>query len=410
VVALVAIMAILLVWGLVAGRLARWSVTAPIAMVVAGLVLTAGPSPVLQLDLDTSVLEHAVEVVLAVLLFADATEVRGGMFGARPRLTARLLFIALPLSLVAAWVVGYLVIPDKDFWLLAVMAAVVMPTDLAPAVALIKDRRLPKPLRQLLNVESGFNDGAVAPVFLFCVAGGHAHDGEGLDLGALLGAVPALLVAIAAGVVVGWPAGWLLRRAYAREWTQPSALRLAVIALPLMAYGLAIVFSGNGFVAAFVAGVLFEPATRQLPHDALHFTEDMGTLMGLVVWFIFGRMINETLFDGTTVYIVVYALAVVSVARVVPVVLSLAGTEVARPDRLFLGWLGPRGLASIVFGLLAYIDLSPPQSDLVLEVMVVTVLTSVVVHGLSYGSIARAYGRRGQAGTRAPEPVPGSGD
>jgi len=208
VLALVAVMAILLVWGLVAGRLARWSVTAPIAMVLAGMVLTAGSNPVFVLDLDTSAVERTVEVVLAVLLFADATEVRGGMFGARPRLTARLLLIALPPSLAAAVLVGYLVIPDKSFGLLAAMATVVMPTDHAPAVALIRDRRVPAWLRQILNVDSGLNDGAVAPIFLFCIAAADAQDGEALDPHALLGALPAVVVAIAAGAVVGWPAGW----------------------------------------------------------------------------------------------------------------------------------------------------------------------------------------------------------
>jgi len=294
-------------------------------------------------------------------------------------------------------VIGAFAFPAQNFWLLAAMASVVIPTDLAPAAAVIRDRRVPGWLRQLLNVESGFNDGAVAPIFLFCITVAHTQEGEAPDLGALLEAAPAVAVAIAVGAVVGWPAGWLLKQAYAREWTQPSALRLAVLSLPLMAYGLAIVLSGNGFVAAFVAGVLFEPATRQLPSDALHFIEDMGTLLGLVIWFVFGRLITETLSDGTTLAIVVYALLVISVARVAPVVLSLARTDVAMADRVFLGWLGPRGLASIVFGLLAYIELSPPESNLVVEVMVVTVLASVVIHGLSYGPIVRAYGRAGRA-------------
>ncbi len=391
--ALVAIMVILLAWGLVAGRLAKWSVTAPIAMVVAGTVLTAGANPVFTIDLDTASVERAVEVVLAVLLFVDATEVRGGMLGARPKLTLRLLLVALPLSLVVAVLVGAIVFPAENVWLLAVMATVVMPTDLAPAVAVVRDRRVPGWLRHLLNVESGYNDGAVAPIFLFCLAAAPTREGESPDLGALLSAVPALVVAVVVGVAVGWPAGWLLKRAYAWEWTQPSALRLAVLALPIIAYGLANVVNGNGFVA----GILFAPATRHLPADALHFAEDTGTLLGLFIWFIFGRLITETLFDGTTIAIAVYALLVISVARVLPVMLSLVRTDVPRVDRLFLGWVGPRGLASIVFGLLAYINLPAPANGLVGEVMVITVLASVVLHGLSYGPIVRAYGRRGQA-------------
>lgn len=402
--ALVAIMAILLIWGLVAGRLARWSITAPLAMVVAGIALTAGSNPVFSVELDTSFVEHAVEVVLAVLLFVDATEVKGGLFGQEPKLTARLLVIALPLTLAAAILVGYLTIPDADFWLLALIATIVVPTDLAPAVALIKDRRVPHRLREALNVESGLNDGAVAPLFLFCLAAAHPHTEGGVDTGALLSAVPAILVAAVAGAVVGFPSQWLLVRAQERMWTQPSALRLAIVALPLMAYGLALLFHGNGFVAAFVAGVFFEPATRRLPEDALHFAEDAGTLMGLVVWFVFGQLINQTLADGTSLSIIVYAVLVVTVARIVPVVVSLFRTDIAPADRVFLGWLGPRGLASIAFGLLAYIELSPPQSDLVVEIMVVSVLASVVLHGLSAGPIGAAFERRTHRATGEPDP------
>ena len=139
-------------------------------MVVAGTILTAGAHPVFRIDLDTGVAERAVEIVLAVLLFVDATEVRGGVFGGRPSLTARLLLIGLPLSLAAAWLVGYARVPYSDLWLLAALATVVVPTDLAPAAALIRDRRVPERLRHLLNIESGLNDGAVAPLFLLCVA------------------------------------------------------------------------------------------------------------------------------------------------------------------------------------------------------------------------------------------------
>src|SRR5690242_593252 len=109
-------MAILLVWALVAGRLARWSITAPLAMVIAGVLLTAGPSPIFIIDLDTSSAERAVEVVLAILLFVDATETPGGVFGREPRLTLRLLAIALPLSGGLAILAGYLVFPGVNIW------------------------------------------------------------------------------------------------------------------------------------------------------------------------------------------------------------------------------------------------------------------------------------------------------
>jgi sodium/hydrogen antiporter len=396
VLALVVIMAILLVWALVAGRLARWSITAPLAMVAAGVLLTAGAHPVFEISLDTSSAERGVEVVLAMLLFVDATEIPGGVFGREPRLTLRLLAIALPLAGGLAILAGYLVFPGVNFWVLAVLATIVIPTDLAPAAALIRDRRVPARLRELLNVESGLNDGVVAPVFLFCLAAAHARDHGSPPLHALRDAVPAVAAAIAVGAVIGWTSARLLGWAFRRGWTQPSALRLGVAALPLMAYGLSIVLHGNGFVAAFVAGVLFGSAGRQLPADALHLAEDTGNLLSLVVWFIFGEVVNQTVAGGIQLGAFVYAGLALTVIRIAPVMLALLRSNIRPPDAAFIGWLGPRGLASIVFGLLAFIDLSDPDRDLVADVMVATVLVSIVVHGLSFGPIAARYGRRGQ--------------
>ena len=343
--------------------------------------------------METSSFEHTVEVVLAILLFVDATETPGGIFGREPKLTARLLGVALPLTLLAALGVGFLLLPGTGFWMLAVLATVVVPTDFAPAAALIRDRRVPARLRDLLNVESGLNDGLVAPIFLFCLAAAKAQDSSHIAVTALADAVPAVLVAIAVGTVVGFVGAKLLSRSWRRHWTQPTALRLGVAALPLLTYGLAIVLHGNGFVAAFVAGAFFALATRELPEDALNLTEDVGMLLSLVVWFIFGRAINQVA-GGITWRVAWYAVLVVTVMRIVPVMLSLLGTSISRRDALFLGWLGPRGLATIVFGLLAFVELTGADADLVADVMVATVVLSIVLHGLSYGPLAALYGRR----------------
>jgi sodium/hydrogen antiporter len=401
VLALAVIMGLLLAWALVAGRLARWSITAPIAMVIAGVAFTAGSSPVFVINLDTSTVEHVAEVVLAILLFVDATEVPGRVLGPEPRLTIRLLVIALPLTLLAAVGAGYLALPGHGFWLLAIIATVVVPTDMAPAAALIRDRRVPRRLRDLLNVESGLNDGVVAPLFLFCLAAAPI-DGTGtgsLPTDGLLDAIPAVLVAIAVGVGVGYTGRRLLGWSWGRNWTQPASLRLGVATLPLMAYGLAIALGGNGFVAAFVAGMIFAPVTRRLPKDALNLAEDLSGLLSLAVWFVFGLLINQTL-GHVTVGMVIYALLALTLVRVGPVILALHGSGLGVADRVFLGWLGPRGLASIVFGLLAFIELSPPEGELVAEIMVVTVLASIVMHGLSFGPIGARFGRR------APVPPP----
>ncbi|GAA4686771.1 cation:proton antiporter [Pseudonocardia yuanmonensis] len=402
--ALVVIMLILLAWGLVAGRLARFSVTMPLAMLAAGMLLTAGPDPVFVFDIEFESAEHVVEGILAILLFTDATEVPGGMLGREPRLTLRLLLVALPLSLAVAWLAGALLFGGIGAWLLLVLATVVMPVDLAPAIAFVRDRRIPERLRQVVNAESGLNDGLVAPVFLIALAGATAAGGEGLTEAAL-NAVPALVIAIAVGALVGAVAARLLRLVLDAGWTQPSALRIGVLALPLLAYGGAAVFGANGFVAAFVAGVFFEPEARRLPAGTLHLVEDVGTLLSLALWFIFGAIVNQTLAGGAITWqVVVFALVALTIARMLPVAVSLIRTDVPARDRLVLGWAGPRGVATLVFGMLAFIDLASPQKDLALAVTVVTVVASIVVHGLSTGLVARRYGRAGVTGD-VPEPA-----
>lgn len=391
--ALVVIMLLLLGWTLVAGRLARYSVTAPLALLVAGVVLTAGPDPVFIFDIEFESAEGVVEVILAILLFTDATEVRGGVLGREPRLTLRLLLIAFPLSLLLAWLAGVVLFAGMSLWLVAVLAAIVMPVDLAPAIAFVRDRRIPQRLRQVLNAESGLNDGIVAPVFLFCLAAATAA-GEDELTDAAVDAIPSLAIAILVGAAVGAAAARVLHRSISAGWSQPSALRLGVLTLPLLAYAGAVVLGGNGFIAAFVAGVFFGPQARLLPDDALHLVEDVGTLFSLALWFVFGAIVNDTIANGSITWqVVVYAAVVLTVARMLPVALSLIRTDVSPRDRLFLGWVGPRGIASLVFAMLAFIDLSDPEGQFVLAVTVVTVVASIVVHGLSAGLVAGGYGK-----------------
>jgi len=405
--ALVAIMLILLVWALVAGRLARVSVTMPLALLLAGVLLTAGSDPYFVFIIDFESGEHAVEAILAILLFVDATEVPGGIFGREPRVMLRLLLIALPLSLILAWATGIALFGGTGLWLLAALATIVMPVDLAPAAAFIRDRRVPERLRRLVNVESGLNDGLVAPVFLIAVAGAAAH-GEDSLAEAAADAVPSLAVAVVVGAVVGSAAAWLLGKALDRGWTLPSALRIGVLALPLLAYGTAILLTGNGFVAAFVAGVFFEPAARRLPKGTMHLSEDIGEMLSLALWFIFGTIVNQVIASGAITWqVVVYSLLALTVVRVLPVVLSLLGTDVRVVDRFTIGWVGPRGIATLVFGMLAVVEL-PGDKNFVLAVTVVTIVASIVIHGLSTGVVIRLYDRAARK-SASPEPA-ASGD
>ncbi|MFJ8076489.1 cation:proton antiporter [Streptomyces sp. NPDC096176] len=393
--AVAVIAGILFVWSLLAHRLSRWSITAPIAMIAAGAAMTAGAKPPLRFDLDTSVFEHAVEVILALLLFVDAVEVPGSVIRREKGLVARLLAGALPLTLCAAFLTGYLMFPSQPVWLLALLATVVVPLDLAPTAAVVRDRRIPARLREVLNVEGGLNDGILSPVFLLCVAVGvESHDAHADYVDALLSAVVASAWAVATGIAVGWTSGWLLGRSWAHGWSQPTAVRLGVLAVPIAAYALSGALGGNGFVASFVAGVCFAPAMRRLPETAVEMTEDLVTLLSLALWFLFGQIVNSVFADDFQASALLYALLAVTLVRIVPVLILLTGTGLKFADKLFVGWMGPRGVTSIVFGSLAVIDLPEQNADFIARVMVMTVLVSIVLHGLSAEPIARRYARR----------------
>ena len=225
---------VVLLWALVAGRMATHSITTAIAIVVVGMVLTAGSNPVIRINLDTKIVERGVELTLAMLLFLDATEGRGGIIRRERRVLVRLLVIALPISLLIAWLV--------------------------------------------------------------CLAGATAKHTPAVE--ALENAVPAILIAIGVGGAIGLGGGVGLGWSWRRNWTEPAALRLGVLALPVMAYTLAIPLGGNGFVAAFAAGLLFAARDRGLPREALQATEDVGTLLSMCVWFVFGREVDQVLRAG----------------------------------------------------------------------------------------------------------------
>ena len=302
--------------------------------------------------------------------------------------------VAMNMSRVIGPVVaGALLFPWANVWVFGLLALIVVPTDLAPAVAMVRDVRVPARLREVLNVEAGLNDALAAPLFLFCLAGAEAAGDRSVSH-ALVHAVSSMAVALGVGAAVGVFGGRALAAAHRAGWAGSSALRLGVLALPGLAYAAANPLGGNGFVAAFVAGAFFASTARDLPEGTLNLVEDVGLLLSLAVWFTFGQVVNQVLRAGIPVEIIVYALLALTLVRVLPVLASLRGVAVGSQDKLFLAWAGPRGLASIVFGLLAYIALSGDEAALVAEVMAVTVVFSILLHGFSAGPIVAAYGRR----------------
>ncbi|KMO74931.1 cation:proton antiporter [Mycolicibacterium obuense] len=393
-ISLIAFSAVFAAWALGAGRLERARLTAPIVLIVAGVAAGFTTSDALAVALNADVAQHGAEIILAVLLFVDATDVRGGLFGREPRAALRVLLLAMPLSLGLSVLLGAWMLPELSFAVLLVIACAVVPTDFAPAATILRDARVPERVRNVLNVEAGYNDGIVAPVFIFALAFAGDDVRTETPLRALGSAVPQALTAIVVGGAVGALLALAINSATRRGWMTGQSVRMILVTAPMLAYGLSLAFDGNGFVSAFVCGITFH-YLRHSPswHEELEFVDDIGFLLSAIMWFVVGAVAVLAVERGVSWQTVVFCLLALTLVRVVPVMLAMLRSRFSWRERMMLACLGPRGTSTIVFGLLAYNVLDGADEHDVLAVMVVVVLGSVVIHGLIAPSAAARWSR-----------------
>jgi NhaP-type Na+/H+ or K+/H+ antiporter len=408
--------ALLLVWSLVARRVDRWGITPPIAFLVAGILLVG----LREVELSREVAKLLAEITLVLVLFHDASTVRLADLRRDPWIAVRLLAIGFPLALLATAATTAWLLPAVGVAGAVLIAAAVTPTDAGLGAPTVLNPVVPMRVRRALNVESGLNDGLATPVVLAMLAILVEQEDTAGPLPTVLsvGAVP-VLVGLGLGIGLGVAGAWAVDRSRGHEWSSVRGRGLAVLMLPALAFGLAELSGGNGFIAAFVGGLVFgraSAATEAEPEvsEPLEITAD---LLGYLVWFLAGGLVVATFENGLRWQWLVLALAALTVLRAGPVALSLAGLGFRAPTVLFLGWFGPRGLATIVFGLLSFEELAPDDPLLadVAGVLTLTVLLSVVAHGVSAGPLSTRYGawaRRTHAPIEAEpsvEPMPSRG-
>ncbi|MGY1592456.1 cation:proton antiporter [Geodermatophilus sp. SYSU D00708] len=396
--AVLVVAAAVFLWGVVSARLERADLSAPIVFVLLGALLAA--AGLVDATTAPETLKPLVEVTLVWVLFADAARVRVHDLRSDAGRYVRLLAIGLPMTVVAGWGLAAGLFPDLGPWLALLVGAALAPTDAALGTPVVTNPAVPSRVRRLINVESGLNDGIATPVVVFAVAGASSAEGRAEAPG-LAPALLELAVGVFAGVAVGAAGGELLRRARDRGWVAEDFAGPAVLALALTAYAAALAVHGNGFVAAFCGGLAFAARTGPRGPAELVFTEQTGALVSLLVWSAFGAVAVPILLDRGTWSVALYAVLSLTVVRMVPVTLALIGSGLDRPTVAFIGWFGPRGLASLVFALLALEDLGPAADEAV-AVIAGTVLLSVLAHGVSAAPLAARYGR--SAAARCPEP------
>ena len=387
--ALAVISGCLIVWSLLASRLERLNVSAPIAFVLMGLAMTHGPWTPVTVGLKSSTLRSIAEITLAMVLFADASRINVKALRSEASIPGRLLGIGLPLSIAAGAVAGAVLFPGVGWWTVALLGAIVAPTDAALGAVIMTDRRIPSGIRRVLNVESGLNDGIATPFVNFFLAA--AVSSEAAHGGGLTTPLVELFGGAGMGIAIGLLGGYLVRGALRIHWSEAPLCSLTVLALALFSYSAALIAGVNGFVAAFVAGMSFGTVMHG-NDDVKAFTEESGTLMSWLVWFAFGAVMIVPGFEAATWPDVAFAILALTVLRMVPVAISLIGSGLRRTAVGFIGWFGPRGLATVVFGLLSVDELAPKESNVVLGVVTVTVTLSVLAHGVTANPLARRFG------------------
>jgi sodium/hydrogen antiporter len=334
------------------------------------------------------------EIALSLVLFTDAASINLSVLRQNEVLPLRLLGIGMPLTIALGTASAALLLTDLTFWEAAIVGTVLAPTDAALGQAVVSNQRVPVRVRQALNVEAGLNYGLSVPFLALFLTLAVAEEELKPATYWIRFALEQVGLGILVGVGVGLVGGWLVSWASKRGWMTGSLGRLALLALALIAWALADQIGGNGFIAAFVGGLAVRPTVESVGEQLIRFTEAEGQLLNLSVFFIFGVLVIG-LFQPLSWEVAVYALLSLTVIRMLPVALSLLGTHLRGVSVLFMGWFGPRGLASIVLGLVVVTEASLLDGrDEIGVVVALTVLLSVLLHGVTAAPLSAVYVRR----------------
>ena len=337
-------------WGLGSARLSRADLTAPVVFVATGLLLADGLHLV-DPHANRGAVRALAEVTLVWVLFADASQVGPRQLRADAAVYARLLGLGLPLTIAAGTLLATLMFGDLGVWLALLVGAALAPTDAALGAGVMADPTVPARVRRILNVESGLNDGIATPVITYAIAA--AATASSVHGHALID----LLIGLATGIAAGLAGGHAMRAARHRGWVSPALDGPAVLALALATYAGTLWLGGNGFVAAFVAGLAFGHAAGRGGVREVFYVEQTAGLVSLLTWLLFGAVAVPVVLDHADWRTLSYAILSLTAIRMVPVALALLGTSLPARTVAFIGWFGPRGLASVIFALIALDDL-----------------------------------------------------
>ncbi len=379
-------------FGLFSRLAERNSVTGPMFFMTVGIL--ASSLGLLDVSHDLGPVKLVAELALMLVLFIDASLIDfGSLRRATPKIPTRLLLVGLPITMLFGTGLGVLMFDSVGIWAIVLMALILSPTDAALGQAVVKSEDVPSRIRQSISVESGLNDGIALPPILLCMAllGAEAGEHEGAWLGFMIKQVT---LGPVVGLAVGWVGGRLIQNMSDRGWMEETFQRLSALPLAILAFAFAESVEGNGFIAAFVAGLglTMGATSAHVRHQIQEFGETEGTQLILVVFLIFGLAMVPVASQYWGLPELIYALASLTVIRMVPVAISLIGAKLDWSTVAFIGWFGPRGIASVLYLLMAIAAIGFVGYEQIMSVIVLTVAISVYAHGISAVPLSRRYG------------------
>ncbi|MET0700571.1 MAG: cation:proton antiporter [Mycobacterium sp.] len=374
---------LVLCYAVVSGLVNRWYLAPALIFVAFGMVLGPYGFGFVETGPDTESFTILAQLALTVIVFNQAAELDLRTLVRRGHVTFRLLVVGIPLTLLLGTATALLVLPVLPLWEAVCLAAIVAPTEVAMIDALLDDRRIPESVRHALSAESGCYDGFALAAMLAALALASDHsDPDPSRWGAFL--LRTEVMSLGVGLALGFAGGLVIAHSRQRGWMNDVWAQLATLAVALVCFQLAEQLHGSGFVAAFAGGLAFSVVNRRRAVTLqTQFSDATGQLLELMVFALFGGYTVIVGWRDAGWRVILFAVIAVVAVRLVAVSVALVGSDLRARSRLFIGWFGPRGIGTLVLGLLLIERGEIQQADLITQAVVVTVTLSLVLHSLT---------------------------
>ena len=385
---------VLFAYSLMSHRIESSMITAPMIFVAIGMLVSPEGFDIIPLGAENELILVFAEIALVLILFSDAARIDISTLKGNRNFPSRLLGIGLPLTIFLGAVIAILFFTDLSLPEAALIGVILAPTDAGLGQVIVNSPKVPARIRQALNVESGLNDGGAIPFFAFFLVISAAEEAHIPASQWVVFAFEQIGYGVLVGLIVGLAGAYLVNKAIDKGLMRGRFQWIGFLALAVISYVVAIAIGGSGFIAAFVGGFATTLTGRGVGDSIIEFTSTWGEVFSLVVFFVFG-MLAASLLSGITTAIIVYAVLSLTLIRILPVAVSLIKTGLKPNSILFMGWFGPRGLASIVL-LLITLNEAPdlPGLQTIAVAVTITVLISVFAHGISANPAISWYAKK----------------